>query len=117
MFKKEKRKKRAKKLRCLFKNKNNFRLVVHKTSRHIYAQILSKDSKYVLVSSSTLEKKVRCDLNYTGNKKAAYKVGLLIAKKAIKKGINKVVFDKSGFKYHGRIKVLADSSRKNGLLF
>lgn len=92
------------------------RLVVHRTSRHIYAQIVSSEAK-VLVCASTVEKQIKCDLKYTGNKKAAEIIGKNIAKRALLKGISNVSFDRSGFKYHGRIKILADSARNFGLKF
>jgi len=92
------------------------RLVVHRTSRHMYAQIISAESK-VLVCASTVEKKIKCSLKYTGNKESAEIIGKTIAKRALLKGISNISFDRSGFKYHGRIKVLADSARNFGLKF
>ncbi|MCR3754667.1 MAG: 50S ribosomal subunit protein L18 [Candidatus Westeberhardia cardiocondylae] len=110
---------RIKRLLCLrykLKKLYLFRLVVHKTSRHIYAQIISPKESRVLVSASTLEKYVQNQLDgYTGNKVAAALVGKIIAERALNIGINKVVFDRSGFKYHGRIRSLADSARNSGL--
>ncbi|BGI51565.1 MAG: 50S ribosomal protein L18 [Buchnera aphidicola (Ceratovacuna japonica)] len=98
------------------KKLKNIRLVVHKSSRNIYAQIISSDSN-VIVSASTLEKKIKKNFFYSGNKKSAKFIGKKIAIRSIKNGIQKVSFDRSGFKYHGRIKALADSARKYGLKF
>jgi large subunit ribosomal protein L18 len=89
---------------------------VHRTPQHIYAQIFDVDSK-VLAAASTLQKDVRGDLKNTGNSAAAAAVGKAIAEKAKAAGIKQVAFDRSGFKYHGRIKALADAARENGLEF
>lgn len=93
------------------------RLSVHRTSLHIYAQVVSSDGSEVLVSASTLDKDLRTGLEYTGNVTAATAVGKLVAERALAKGIDSVAFDRSGFKYHGRIKALADSAREAGLKF
>ncbi|CAL4324082.1 50S ribosomal protein L18 [Buchnera aphidicola (Chaitophorus populicola)] len=111
------RKKRALRIRKKLKSLNKIRLVVHRTSRHIYAQIISSDHFSVLVTASTLEKKISKNLNYTGNKISAGIIGKIIAQRALQKGIIKVSFDRSGFKYHGRIESLANSARKYGLQF
>jgi large subunit ribosomal protein L18 len=92
------------------------RLSVHRTPQHIYAQIFDVDSK-VLASASTLQKAVREGLKNTGNATAAAAVGKAIAERAKAAGIKQVAFDRSGFKYHGRIKALADAARENGLEF
>ncbi|VFP81232.1 50S ribosomal protein L18 [Buchnera aphidicola (Cinara kochiana kochiana)] len=95
-----------------------FRLVVHRTSRHVYAQIISRNTAKVLVCASTLEfKKLNINDIYTGNKCSAKIIGQLIAQRALKKKITTVFFDRSGFKYHGRIKELAESARISGLVF
>ncbi|QFQ32310.1 50S ribosomal protein L18 [Buchnera aphidicola] len=107
---------RLKKSRYQMKKLGATRLVVHRTSRHIYAQIISSEAK-VLVFASTVEKQIKSGLKYTGNKEAAEVIGKSIAKRALLKGISKVSFDRSGFKYHGRVKVLADSARNFGLKF
>ncbi|MFI4853129.1 MAG: 50S ribosomal protein L18 [Candidatus Makana argininalis] len=117
MKKKKIRLKRAKKNRLKIKLSNAIRLSIHKTSRHIYAQIISQNNSEILISASTLEKKIKNKLKITGNKNAASKIGQIIAKRSINKNIKKISFDRSGFKYHGRIKALADSARKNGLIF
>lgn len=107
---------RLKKSRYQIRSLNAIRLVVHRTSRHIYAQIISSESK-VLACASTVEKPIKFSLKYTGNKEAAEIIGKIIAKRALLKGISNVSFDRSGFKYHGRIKVLANSARNFGLKF
>ncbi len=109
---------RSKKFRFICKKLGKIRLVVYKTPLHIYAQIISDliFSK-VIVSASTLEKKKYFLLKNKGNKYASYIIGKIIAKRSLNKGISNVVFDRSGFKYHGRIKILAESAREHGLLF
>ena len=92
------------------------RLSVHRTPQHIYAQIFDPTSK-VLASASTVQKEIREGLKSTGNATAAAAVGKAIAEKAKAAGITEVAFDRSGFKYHGRIKALADAARENGLKF
>ncbi len=81
----------------------------------MYAQIIAPDSKSVIVSASTVQKELRKGLKTTGNKEAAAAVGKAIAEQAAAKGIDEVAFDRSGFKYHGRIKALADAAREAGL--
>ncbi|QIQ42068.1 MAG: 50S ribosomal protein L18 [Buchnera aphidicola (Microlophium carnosum)] len=108
---------RSIKTRCKIKKLGAIRLVVHRTSRHMYAQIISSAESKVLAFASTLEKKINRSLKYTGNKEAAEKIGKIIAERALSKGIDRVSFDRSGFKYHGRIQVLAESAREVGLKF
>jgi large subunit ribosomal protein L18 len=91
------------------------RLCVNRTPRHIYAQIIGADGDRVLASASTLEKDLRG--NATGNTDAATAVGKLVAERAVAAGVTKVAFDRSGFKYHGRVKALADAAREAGLEF
>ncbi len=91
------------------------RLSVHRTSQHIYAQIIAPEGNKVLASASTLEKSLR--EGGTSNAAAAASVGKLIAERAKAAGIAKVAFDRSGFKYHGRVKALADAAREGGLEF
>ncbi|QJC34150.1 50S ribosomal protein L18 [Enterobacteriaceae endosymbiont of Donacia cinerea] len=107
---------RATKFRKNLKKFKIIRLSIHRTSRHIYAQIISINNK-ILVTASTLEKKIKKKLTYTGNIKAAIFIGNKIANRSIKKGILNISFDRSGFKYHGRIQALADAARKTGLNF
>ena len=93
------------------------RLTVHRTNTHIYAQIIDETGSRVLASASSLETELRSELKNGGNVAAATLVGKRIAEKAKAAGIEKVSFDRSGFKYHGRIKALADAARENGLAF
>lgn len=117
--KKIKRLKRAKKTRAKIRKLNVMRLVVTKSSKHIYAQIIEPGvSDIVLASASTLDKEIRSGLNsYTGNKESAQVVGRLIAERAKAKGVTSIAFDRSGNRYHGRIKMLADAAREAGLEF
>jgi large subunit ribosomal protein L18 len=97
------------------------RLSVHRTNQHIYAQIIDDANRVTLASASTMEKDIQSELEKAklkgGNKEAALKVGKLIAERALKKGIDKVVFDRSGYLYHGRVKSLAEAARDGGLVF
>jgi large subunit ribosomal protein L18 len=106
---------RARRSRIKMRELGATRLCVNRTPRHIYAQIISSDGAQVLATASTVEKDLR--EGKTGNAEAAAKVGQLIAERAIAKGIKKVAFDRSGFKYHGRLKALADAAREGGLEF
>jgi large subunit ribosomal protein L18 len=116
MNKNAQRLRRAIRARAKIRELKALRLSVHRTPRHIYAQIFDSESK-VLAAASTLQKEVREGLKGTGNKEAAAAVGKAIAEKAKAAGITRVAFDRSGFKYHGRIKALADAARENGLEF
>jgi large subunit ribosomal protein L18 len=91
------------------------RLNVFRSNKHIYAQIIDDMSGVTLASASTLDKDL--SLESTGNVEAAQKVGELVAKRAVEKGITSVVFDRGGYLYHGRIQALADAARENGLQF
>lgn len=91
------------------------RLSIHRTPRHMYAQVVTAQGDQVLVSASTLDKNL--SLEQTGNSDAASAVGKLIAERAKAAGIDKVAFDRGGFKYHGRVKALADAAREGGLEF
>lgn len=93
------------------------RLSIYRSSRHIYAQVISGKDNTVLASASTVEKLMRDDLDYTGNSAAAAAVGKLVAERAKSQGIEMVAFDRSGFKYHGRVKALAEAARDAGLQF
>jgi large subunit ribosomal protein L18 len=115
MRKKESRLRRARKTRARIAGKAVHRLCVHRTPRHIYAQIIAPTRGDVIASASTLEKSLRAELKGTGNSDAAAAVGKAIAAKAVEKGVTKVAFDRSGFKYHGRVKALADAAREAGL--
>lgn len=111
------RRRRALKTRHIIANLGAHRLCVHRTPRHIYAQIIDGAGSQVLASASTLEADVRKDLKNGGNVQAAVYVGKRIAEKAKQAGITKVAFDRSGFRYHGRLRALADAARENGLEF
>jgi large subunit ribosomal protein L18 len=93
------------------------RLLIHRTNNNMYAQILDESGKKTVVHVSTLSKDVRDSIKNGGNKEAAMFVGKMVATKAKEKNITNVVFDRSGFLYHGRVKVLADSAREHGLNF
>lgn len=93
------------------------RLCVHRTPRHIYAQLIAPGGAQVLACASTLEAGVKQGMSSTGNVEAAVRVGKLIAERAKAKGITRVAFDRAGFKYHGRVKALADAAREGGLEF
>jgi len=90
---------------------------VHRTPRHIYAQLIAPNGAEVVAAASSVEKEVREQAKYTGNAETAAIVGRLIGERAKAKGIDKVAFDRSGFKYHGRVKALADAAREAGLQF
>lgn len=115
--KKQNRLRRARKSRSKIAQLAINRLSVHRTPRHIYAQIIAPDGGTVLASASTLEKDVRKGTQSTGNVTAAAIVGARIAEKAKAAGIDTVAFDRSGFQYHGRVKALADAAREAGLKF
>lgn len=113
--KKVARLRRGRKVRYKIRELGANRLCVNRTPRHIYAQIIAPNGGEVIVSASTLDKELRKDK--TGNVEAAGKVGALIAERAKKAGIETVAFDRSGYKYHGRVKALADAAREGGLKF
>ncbi|MHB8623567.1 MAG: 50S ribosomal protein L18 [Sulfuricaulis sp.] len=111
------RKRRAQQIRRKIIGLQTDRLCVHRTPRHIYAQIIDKTGSMVLASASTVEADVRGQIKHGGNVEAAKAIGKRIAEKAKGAGITRVAFDRSGFKYHGRVKALADAARENGLEF
>jgi len=113
----QKRHRRAKKTRAILSEKKVIRLSVYRSNLHIYAQIIDTNGNKVLTSSSTLEPEIRKTLSKGGNVEAASVIGKSIAEKAKSCGIEAVSFDRSGYKYHGRIKALADAARENGLAF
>jgi large subunit ribosomal protein L18 len=120
MDKKQSRLRRGRQTRIKIAQLKVNRLSVHRTNLHIYANLISPDAK-VLVSASTVEAEVRAELagvsGKGGNAAAAALVGKRVAEKAIKAGITEVAFDRSGFRYHGRVKALADAAREAGLKF
>ena len=115
--KKQNRLRRARKGRAKIRELEVDRLSVHRTPRHIYAQVLAAEGGKVLASASTLEADVRKGVKFGGNLEAAAIVGARIAEKAKAAGIDTVAFDRSGFRYHGRVKALADAAREAGLKF
>lgn len=115
MDKKQSRLRRARRARAKIRELGATRLTVHRTPRHIYAQIISAEGDKVLTSASTLDKSLR--EGKTGNSDAAKAVGTLIAERAKAAGVTQVSFDRSGFRYHGRVKALADAAREAGLEF
>jgi len=120
MNKKQARIRRARKTRARIREQGMARLVVYKTPRHIYAQVVTPEGDKVLVSASTLDAKVKADISkaekkYTGNISSAGIVGRHVAEAAKAAGLAAVAFDRSGFRYHGRIKALADAAREAGL--
>lgn len=117
MDKKSARLRRAAKARAIIKSLGFNRLTIHRTPRHIYAQITSADGSRVLASASTLQTDIKANLSATGNIEAAKVVGKTIAERALSAGVTSVAFDRSGYKYHGRIRALADAARETGLLF
>lgn len=117
MEKKQRRQRRAKRTRAKIKLLGAHRLCVHRTPRHIYAQIISPEDGRVLAEASTLTRELRGSLKTTGNREAAAAVGKLIAERAKAAGVGQVAFDRSGFVYHGRVKALADAAREAGLNF
>ena len=117
MDKKQRRLRRARKARAKIALLGVHRLSVHRTPRHIYAQIIAPEVGKVVVSASTLGKDLRPELKATGNREAAAAVGKLLAERAKAAGIERVAFDRSGFKYHGRVQALADAAREAGLQF
>lgn len=117
MDKKETRLRRARKTRARIAALDMVRLTIHRTNQHIYAQVIDAAGGRVLASASTLEAELRNEVKNGGNAAAAALVGKRIAEKAKAAGVEQVAFDRSGFKYHGRVKALADAARENGLVF
>ena len=117
MDKKQRRQRRARRARARISRLGATRLSVHRTPRHIYAQIIAPEGNRVIASVSTLSPDLRGSLKGTGNRAAAAAVGQLIAERAREQGVERVAFDRSGFRYHGRIKALADAAREAGLSF
>jgi large subunit ribosomal protein L18 len=113
--KKQSRLRRARKARSKMMRLGATRLSVHRTSQHIYAQVLGADAKTVIAATSTLDPKLRKEISNGGNIEAAEAVGKRIASMALEAGVEQVSFDRSGFRYHGRVKALADAAREAGL--
>jgi large subunit ribosomal protein L18 len=115
--KNESRLRRARQTRLKIREIGAVRLTVHRTNSHIYAQITTAAGEKVLATASTVEKEVRAQLKNGGNRKAAEVVGTRIAQKAKQAGIEAVAFDRAGYRYHGRVKALAEAARAGGLKF
>ena len=115
--KKASRMKRALKTRKNILNKRTARLSIHRSPRHIYAQIISEGGDKTLAAASTLESIFEDATEHRGNVATAEKVGKLIAERAIEAGVKQVAFDRSGYRYHGRVKALAEAARGAGLVF
>ena len=115
--KKQRRTRRALKTRIRIRELGTPRLTVHRTPRHIYAQLFAADGSKVLAAASTVQDEIAKGLKYTGNVDAAKAVGRAIAERAKAAGIEAVAFDRSGFQYHGRVKALAEAAREAGLQF
>ena len=117
MDKKTSRLRRARRARAKIRELGEFRLSVFRTPRHIYAQIIAPSGSEIVATASTVQTDIKSGLKSTGNVEAAAAVGKAIAEKAKAAGVTRVAFDRAGFKYHGRIRALADAARENGLEF
>ena len=115
--KREARLRRARKARAHIRRLGRPRLTVFRSGRHIYAQIIDSEDGSVVAAASTVQKELKAGLKSTSNKEAAAAVGKAIAEKAAEAGIKEVAFDRSGYRYHGRVKELADAAREVGLSF
>ncbi len=117
LSKHRRRQRRALRSRGRIRRQGKMRLSVYRSANHIYAQIIADHRGHTLVSSSTLDSEIRNQVNYGGNVEAAKLIGAIIAKRAVQAGIQEVAFDRSGYKYHGRVRALAEAARENGLQF
>ena len=117
MDKKESRIRRSRRTRAKLRELGAVRLSVYRTPRHMYAQVISADGSEIVAVASTLQADLLKELKGTGNVAAAKAVGKAIAEKAKAAGITRVGFDRSGFKYHGRVKAVAEAAREHGLEF
>ena len=108
---------RARKSRAHIRRLGKPRLTIFRSGRHIYAQVISSEDGNVLAAASTLQKAVADELKGTSNKEAAAAVGKAVAERAVEAGVKDVAFDRSGYRYHGRVKELADAAREVGLNF
>lgn len=117
MNKKTARLRRAKKTRSHIRRMGMPCLTVHRSGRHIYAQVIAAQGHGVIAAASTVQKDLRGGLDSTSNKEAARAVGKVVAERAVAAGVTTVAFDRSGYRYHGRVAELADAARKSGLKF
>ena len=116
-LKKDARQRRARKVRAQITRLGKPRLTVFRSGRHIYAQVISAGDGRVLAAASTVQKDLKEGLKSTSNKEAAKAVGKAVAERAVAAGVKEVAFDRSGYRYHGRVKELADAAREVGLSF
>ncbi|MES9961254.1 MAG: 50S ribosomal protein L18 [Sedimenticola sp.] len=118
MDKKTSRLRRARRARAKIRELRVHRLTIFRTPRHMYAQVIAPNGSDVVASASTSDKAVKAEIEgATGNAAAAAAVGKMVAERAKAAGVERVAFDRAGFKYHGRVKALADAARENGLQF
>jgi large subunit ribosomal protein L18 len=117
MDKKTARLRRARRSRGRIRRQGDTRLSVYRTPRHIYAQIVTPEGDRTLAAASTLDKEIGAQIDFGGNVAAAKLVGKAVAEKARSAGVQRVAFDRSGYRYHGRVKALAETARENGLQF
>jgi len=116
--KKSARLRRAQRARAKIRELGVHRLTIHRTPRHIYAQVIAPDGAQVVAAASTVDKSIAANIKGScGNASAATAVGRVVAERAKEKGVGRVAFDRSGFRYHGRVKALADAAREAGLEF
>lgn len=115
--KKSARARRAGRARHAIRRLDANRLTVFRSANHIYAQVFSSGGEKVLASASTLDKEISAKLKHCGNVKAAALAGALLAKRCVDAGIKKIAFDRAGYRYHGRVKALADAARAGGIEF
>ncbi|MCC5863973.1 MAG: 50S ribosomal protein L18 [Wenzhouxiangella sp.] len=115
--KNQSRLRRARKTRSRIQRAGKARLTVHRSGRHLYAQVIAPGGEQTVAAASTVQKDLRADLSGTCNIEAAKAVGKAVAERSLAAGIDAVAFDRSGFKFHGRIKALADAAREAGLKF
>jgi len=117
MKKQEAKTRRSTKTRDHIRRLGANRLCVHRTPKHMYAQIIEPGGSRVITCASTLDKDIRSKIKYPGNVEAASMVGKVLAERAKAAGVTKVAFDRSGYKYHGRVRALAEAARENGMEF
>ena len=117
MSKTTSRLRRARRTRAKIVELRKHRLTVHRTPRHIYAQVIAPETGTVLAAASTVQRDIRAAVKNGGNVAAASAIGKAIAEKTLAAGVKSVAFDRSGFKYHGRLRALADAAREGGLEF
>ncbi|MFA9459656.1 50S ribosomal protein L18 [Thiohalorhabdus methylotrophus] len=113
----QRRQRRARKARAKIREQGKARLSVHRSSKHIYAQIIDDLEGRTVASASTVDKELAADLSQGGNVDAARAVGAALAERAKQAGVGDVAFDRGGYQYHGRVKALAEAARENGLKF